>query len=194
MPIVIIWIDANIKAIKHKSHIYVLQKALFVSYAALFTVPKIARANGSQLPDVAQYVAIALKEVRVANYRGITYEIHGCTRQGGGIICSFLLTINFDGNEYYGTSAQIGNSSGNIAVKTLIDGITMKASISFNNIPKNVNNFAILDISLGVASSDHVRFDNVSLYSGSAKYTSTSNHNCDRERIILLLSQHARQL
>ena len=53
----------------------------------------------------------------------------------------------------------------------------MKASISFNNIPKNVDNFAVLDISLF---KNQLRFDDVFLSGSSAQYTSNSDHKCHR--------------
>ncbi|MEO1692515.1 MAG: hypothetical protein AAFR63_13485 [Cyanobacteria bacterium J06631_6] len=160
------------------------------SCATLLSISTIANA-GELNKTSPQYVAIASEDVRVANHDGITYEMHGCARQGSSVTCSFFMTsegqdrtarinakstrfIDFEGNEYLGSSAQIGSSSGSSAQKSLIDGITMKGSISFTNIPRNVNDFAVLDIHAG--NSDRLRFKQVFLIDDDARYTC---RNCE---------------
>jgi hypothetical protein len=181
------------------------------SCLVFFTLPNIASAENVNLNNSSQQLSEESSEqdIKVVHGNGIIYKMYGCTKQSNTVNCSFLLTsdkdkigvigvgsrgtrfIDFNGNEYYSSYARIGNESsgGNGSVSNeLIRGIPIKASISFDNIPENVNQFATLELHEYVT---EIRFDNISISNKSTdivsdvedSYTSNSDRGAVTDNV-----------
>ncbi|MGL5834900.1 MAG: hypothetical protein ACRC1Z_16960 [Waterburya sp.] len=133
------------------------------------TITNIANANTDVV--TAQPAAATAK----INYNNdIAYELHDCLRKRNTISCSLIVTsevkdntifidtrrtrfVDFNGNEYFSNFAKIGNftTSGDSfsnryggVGNNFMKGIPLKASVKFDNIPENVNNFAVLNLNI----------------------------------------------
>lgn len=131
------------------------------------TITNIANAN----TDVVT-AQPATATTKITHKNDIAYEMQGCLRKSDTISCTLIITseakdnpifidtektrfIDLNGNEYFSNFAKIGNNIsddyegvGNI----FIEGIPLKASLKFDNVPESINNFAILDLGVRINS------------------------------------------
>jgi hypothetical protein len=127
-------------------------------------ITNIADANEDTVTTIQPAAATA----KITHKNDIAYEMQGCLRRRDTISCTLIITseakdnkifidtaktrfIDLNGNEYFSNSARIGNytTDGNRAVgNNFLKGIPLRSSLKFDNIPENVNSFAVLNLAV----------------------------------------------
>jgi hypothetical protein len=173
----------------------------------LLTATTLFLTIGTALSNIANAENVTTKPVeeavKITQKNDIAYELHGCMRKSNTLSCTLVITsevkdnkifiatkntrfIDLNGNEYFSNSAKVGNQFdgwNGIIGNNFIQGVPLKASIKFDNIPQNVNNFAILDLGIKIDSDTNVltniRFDKISIAQEPVNTTNISGDSND---------------